>query len=419
MNDVAKVLVGLLILVACGLYFLSAARREREQPEPEPQPEPQETEANEPEPANVTVELTNNTRVTNIAVNWIVRKVIGPSPDNSQPAIEAPKPKPSPKDDGPEWKPPTNLDDLPDLAEWDVEVGRPGRDDKPKPELPPAPKPVEVERGFIDQVRDMLGGSVAPAPTTTLPRPPVVGEYDPDVLNLIPDPRHLPSADLSDLDDLPKPADMPDIHVEHVTNQTSDQIALPPSDSESTVTTTASDAVEVIEPPVELQGVDMASAPLVPIGRRTMARVPTVGGIIGALRTGGFNILRNWMLGFHKANLSDRGNAQHMHRLALAHAQRARVKFAIASNLLQAVQHDQVGATVIRQCSATWLQCHRELVAAYQVAAATGALVRASGGVPTSLKDAIRALERDHGGMAKAARKMTVEPVRDLSWYRN
>ena len=49
---------------------------------------------------------------------------------------------------------------------------------------------------------------------------------------------------------------------------------------------------------------------------------------------------------------------------------------------------------------------------------ATDALVRMSGGIPASVKDAMRALDRDHGGMAAAARKMTVEPVRDMSRYR-
>ncbi|WP_188186821.1 hypothetical protein [Nonomuraea sp. SYSU D8015] len=398
--SILAIIVTCLIFIPVSIYFFSVVGRDREQPEPE-QVEPQA------EQDDVTVERVDQPRqtVVNVALTWIKQTISG----GDRQAIDPPRPKPAP-DPEDDWTPPTNLDGMPDLSAWDVEVrvDRPAPEPPPEPSAPPAAGVLVVERGLLDRVRDWLGGS-KPAPLPPeLARPPALGQVDPDWLATIPDPRQLPTLELPDLPVLDASA-RADVQVEHIPAEPAD----PPP--EVTVTAEVVEPVEIIAP-VELQGVDMD---LVPVGRRTMARVPTVSGLVSALRTGGYRILYAWLASFRKANLNDLGNAQHMHRMALAHAQRSRVKLAIAINQLQAVQHDRVGAHVIRACTTTVLQAQREARAAFQVVTYTAELVRASGGVPTSLKDALRALERDHGGMAREARRMTVEPVADLRWYQN
>ncbi|MEW1842646.1 hypothetical protein AB0392_32280 [Nonomuraea angiospora] len=430
--DVVKILVALAILIPCALYGISAMRRERDQPEPEPQAQPEQEQGQEqeappfePNPATVTAEQTFTKKVTNVALTWVKQSITGGS-DTDRPAIEPPRPKPAPADDGPQWAPPTDLDGLPDLSEYDVEIAveRPAPNPLPPPDSPPAAEALVIERGVIDRVRDWLGGSgdatLAPPPGPG--RAPVLGQVDPDVLDTIPDPRQLPEPELLAIPVLGVPAgsvsveQIPAAPVATQVAAPADQIALPAADSSPAATGEVIEPVEVIAP-VELQGVD--DMDLVPAGRRTMAQVPTVAGIRTALRTLGFRIFRNWLLSFRKANLTDLGNAQHMHRLAVMQAQRCRVKLAVATNMLLAAQADGLGPNVIRRCQEAWLQAHREVSYAYQAAAATDALVRVSGGVPVSLKAAIDALDRDHGQMAAAARRMAVEPVRDMSFYRN
>ncbi|MEV4078920.1 hypothetical protein AB0J43_01335 [Nonomuraea fuscirosea] len=412
MNTVAAVIVTFVLFVPVALYFFSVVGRERERPDPESEPQPQA----EPEPTTMTVEQTWAPTTTNISLTQVEQTTIIGGSDGDRPAIDAPRPRLAPPDDGPEWTPPTNLDGLPDLSDYDVqvEVNRPAPGTTSPPETPPAAEAVAIERGLLDRVRDWLGdGGDTPPPAVEPFRP------DPDWLDVTADPARLPEPRLPGLPAPDAPA-VPEVHVEQLpdaaTAGTGEPAALPPAAPPPAEPVTAEiEPVEVIEP-IALQGVD--DVDLVPTGRRTMARVPTPGGIQAAMRTIGYTILYTWLKAFRKANESDLGNAQRMHRMALGHAQRARVKLAIASNLLLAVQADRLGPHVIRNCQAAWLQAHREASAAYQVAIETGVLVRASGGVPLSIKAAMNALERDHGGMAAAARKMTVEPVRDMSWYR-
>lgn len=423
MNTVLAAIATFAILVPCALYWISTMRREREQPDPQQQPEPQaeqeqgeETPTFEPDPATISVEQTFTQKVTNVALTW-VKQSIGAGPGDDRQAIEPPRPQPAPEPE--DWTPPTDLDDLPNLEEWDVEVVRPNPDQQqPPPSIEAGGPMTELHRGQIDRVRDMLSDHTPQPRELPAPQlPPAAGEFDPFDLAAIPDPVTIPAVSLPDLPVLPVLAELdglgggPDIHVEHIPNP-DQQLALPTPDEPSTMTAT----VEIIGTPVELQGVDME---LVPVGRRTMARVPTIGGLRSALRTGGFTILRSWLAGFRKATSSDQGHAKYMNRLAIVHAHRCRVKLAAATNLVQAVQADKLGPNVMRGCVATWQQCHREFVAAHQMLAASEHLVRASGGVPASVKDAMRALDRDHGGMAREARKMTVEPVPDMSFYRN
>ncbi|TYB71287.1 hypothetical protein FXF51_02310 [Nonomuraea sp. PA05] len=410
MNTVLAAIVTIALFVPVAIYFFSVIGREREQPEPQRQEAPQVEEGGTA--VAVTVNRPESGRTTNVALTWIKQVING---GRDKPAIEPPPPPP-PKDDvGPEWTPPADLDDLPDLRDFDVqvEVNRPAPDTTSPPENPPAAEAVAIERGLLDRVRDWLGSAGdAPPPPIKPVRP------DPDWLDITADPRRLPEPRLPGLPASDAPA-MPEVQVERLpdvaTIGTGEPTAppppaLPPADSVVEI-----EPVEVIAP-IELQGVD--DVDLVPTGRRTMARVPTPHGIQAAMRTIGYTILYTWLKAFRKANGDDLGNAQRMHRMALGHAQRARVKLAIASNLLLAVQADRLGPHVIRNCTATWMHAHREASAAYNVAIYTGELVRASGGVPLSIKAAMKALERDHGGMAAAARKMTVEPVRDMGWYR-
>ncbi|MEV1003373.1 hypothetical protein [Nonomuraea sp. NPDC050202] len=418
MNTVLATIVTIVLFVPVAIYFFSVVGRDRERPEPEPQETPQVEE--DGTAVIVTVNRPESNQTTNVALTWIKQVITG---GRDKPAIEPPAPKPAPQNDGPEWTPPTDLDDLPDLSDFDVQVqvNRPALDATSPPENPPAAEAVAIERGLLDRVRDWLGGGgtstpppLGPAPGTV--QPPALGQADPDWLDTIPDPRQFPEPQHQPLPDLDLPAlDVIDnsggfdVHVEHIPAQPAEP---PPEATASTA------AVEVIEPveviaPIELQGVDME---LVPVGRRTMARVPTVTGLVNALRTGGYRILHTWLASFRKADLHDLGNAQRIHRMALMQAQRSRVKLAIAINQLQAVQSDRLGPNVIRACTNTVLHCHREATAAFQVVTHTEALVRASGGVPVSLRDAIRALEHDHGDMARARRRMTVEPA-DMTFY--
>ncbi|MEU7857870.1 hypothetical protein [Nonomuraea sp. NPDC049141] len=428
--EIVKILVALVILIPCALYGISAMRREREQPEPQPQPQPGQEQAQtppfEPDPATHTVQQTFNKteKVTNVALTWVKQAITGGS-DSTRPAIDPPRPRPG-LEDGWEWKPPTSLDGLPDLTEYDVEVEPSAPHTPPPPDRVQAAKAIVIERGLFDRLRDLFSSGDKPAalPPREPAQPPALGQADPDWIAAIPDPRQFPEPELPNLPEPELPAlDIPagfDVAIERVPTtavpEPTNPIALPPANPppESTVTAEVIEPVEIIAP-IDLQGVDME---LVPLGRRTMAHVPTPGGLRVALKTGGFRIFRGWLASFRKANDTDLGHAKHMHRMALAHVQRARVKLAVAANMLMAVQSDGIGPNVVRRCMTTFSQCQREYAAAFQAATATAALVRASGGTPTSIKDAIHALERDHGGMAVAARKMTVEPVRDLEWYR-
>ncbi|MGR6921099.1 hypothetical protein ACU635_43245 [[Actinomadura] parvosata] len=411
MSTVGAAIVTFVIFVPVAIYFFSVIGRDRERPEPEPQETPQVEE--DGTAVTVTVNRPESNQTTNVALTWI-KQVINGGEDKQ--AIDPPAPAP-PKDDGPEWTPPTDLDGLPDLSDFDVQVdvNRPAPDATSPPENPPAAEAVAIERGLLDRVRDWLGGG-GDTP------PPAIGPFrpDPDWLDVTADPSRIPEPRLPGLPAPDVPAE-PEVHVERLPDAvaigTSEPTAPPPPappPADAAVEAEPVEPVEVIAP-IELEGVD--DVDLVPTGRRTMARVPTPNGIRVAMRTIGYTILYTWLKSFRKANESDLGNAQRMHRMALGHAQRARVKLAIASNLLLAVQADRLGPNVIRACTATWLQAHREASAAYNAALYTGTLVRASGGIPLSIKDAMKALERDHGAMAAARRRMAVEPVSDINWY--
>lgn len=432
MEAFLALIVGLIVVIPTAMFFFSRASSGEADPQPEQEQEPDATSSADeegmaeqrPTPPKVTVEQNSTTKVTNVALTWIKQAITG-GPVTDRPAIEPPRPRPAPEYDGPERKPPTDLDELPDLTEYDVDVNPPAPH-APPPDLPQASTAAVIERGLLDRLRDLFSSGDQPAalPPRETAQPPALGQADPDWIAAIPHPRQLPEPELPSLPepDLPTlgiPAGI-NVDIERVPTtafpEPTKPIALPPADPppEFTVTAEVIEPVEIIAP-IDLQGVDME---LVPIGRRTMAHVPTPGGLRVALKTGGFRIFRGWLASFRKANDTDLGHAKHMHRMALAHVQRARVKLAVAANMLIAVQSDGIGPNVVRRCMTTFSQCQREYAAAFEAATATAALVRASGGIPTSIRDAMNALDRDHGGMAREVRKMTVAPVPDMSWYR-
>jgi hypothetical protein len=174
--------------------------------------------------------------------------------------------------------------------------------------------------------------------------------------------------------------------------------------------------LDVDDPPVALEGVDMSQAPILRSSDGSAARLPTVGQMQTALATGGFQRLLSWLRAFKKASNNTLEQSKMLHADAMAIARRTRTKYALALQAFQAVQADRLDRQTINRMFVMLQQAEREAVAAAQATHYTAALVMAAGGAQPTVAAAINTLQRNHGAIA-AAVSASPQPVQNMRWY--
>ncbi|TMR99478.1 hypothetical protein [Nonomuraea basaltis] len=171
--------------------------------------------------------------------------------------------------------------------------------------------------------------------------------------------------------------------------------------------------------PVELEGIDMSQAPLVPAGNGTTTPLPTVPQLQEALATGGFDRFMAWLRAFFKASGALETDARRAHDDLMDVAHRARNKYFLALQAFHAVQADELDARTVSHMWGVLASAQQEAHAAALATQYTAELVTACGGSPPAVASAIRALDDGHGDIARSVKAAPVRVVRKFSFYEN
>lgn len=380
---VIALLITVAVVVPCALFAFRSRPNRGDEGEQEP------SVSVEPEPTTYTVEQTFTRKVTNVALTSIKKAIgINIAPRELRPGDdpEGGRGRPTPEQES------ADGDDL--MGGEDADIVRPD---------PPADPPNPVTR-ILRKALPWLRPVDAPHDSDTASRRPAL-----DV-----DPPELPPMARND----------PDIQVDVEVDRARPRPAAVPADDYPILTGTAAQVVAgppmTVDPdPVALEGVDMSQAPLVPSGDGTVARLPTVGQLRSALATGGFSRLKAWLRAFKKASGNTRDQANALHADALVIARRARNAHVMAMKAFQAVQADKLDRQTINRVWQMLERTQAEAAAAANVTRWTAALVVAAGGAQPAVAAALSTLQRNHGGTAAAIQASPVEPVSNLTWYRN
>ncbi|MEU6789911.1 hypothetical protein ABZ912_62950 [Nonomuraea angiospora] len=172
-------------------------------------------------------------------------------------------------------------------------------------------------------------------------------------------------------------------------------------------------------PLVELEGIDMSQAPLVPAGDGTPTHLPTIPQLQEALATGGFERFMTWLRAFFRASGVLEADARNVHEDAMNVATRARNKYVLAMQAFQAVQADGLDPRTITRMWEALAQAEQEANAAALATHATAQTVTACGGGQPTVAAVISALDYGHGDIARAVHSAPVRVVRKFSWYQN
>ncbi|MEV6154880.1 hypothetical protein AB0L53_31525 [Nonomuraea sp. NPDC052129] len=178
-------------------------------------------------------------------------------------------------------------------------------------------------------------------------------------------------------------------------------------------------AHDPVPAPVDLEGIDMSQAPLVPAGDGTATPLPTVPQLQEALATGGFDRFMAWLRAFFKASGHLENDARHAHDDLMDVARRARNKYFLALQAFNAVQMDGLDPRTIGRMWDVLASAQQEAHAAAMVTQYSAELVIACGGSPPAVASAIRALDDGHGDIARSVKAAPVRVVRKFSFYEN
>ncbi|MEV0313490.1 hypothetical protein [Nonomuraea fuscirosea] len=179
------------------------------------------------------------------------------------------------------------------------------------------------------------------------------------------------------------------------------------------------DQVHDRAPAVELEGIDMSQAPLVPAGNGTTTPLPTVPQLQEALATGGFDRFMNWLRAFFRASGVLETDARNVHDDAMDVAARARNKYALALQAFQAVQADGLDNRTITRMWEVLAQAEQEANAAAIATRHTADVVIACGGAQPAVAAVISALDNGHGDIARSVKSAPVKVVRRMTFYEN
>ncbi|MER7363241.1 hypothetical protein [Nonomuraea wenchangensis] len=179
------------------------------------------------------------------------------------------------------------------------------------------------------------------------------------------------------------------------------------------------DQVHDPAPAVELEGIDMSQAPLVPAGNGTATPLPTVPQLQEALATGGFDRFMNWLRAFFRASGVLETDARNVHDDAMDVAARARNKYALALQAFQAVQADGLDNRTITRMWEVLAQAEQEANAAAIATRHTADVVIACGGAQPAVAAVISALDNGHGDIARSVKSAPVKVVRRMTFYEN
>jgi hypothetical protein len=400
MDQVLAIAIGVLILIPCAVYGVSAIRRERATPD-DPQPDQDETApaAEGASAPSYTVEQTFTQRVTNVALTWVRQSISGGAgADGKRRTAISSGPAGGNSSNGPDG----SIDDAQSPRNAGTRTGRASeRDNAPTwvdaeviRETPP--QPTALQRAARRALPWLRSDDPQPAQGTSRPaetRPPAPPHAEPAP----------PASDVQ----------VEDVKVD-VQRDIPDLQPLTAAEDRPAVT----GAPLTIDPaPVALEGVDMSQAPLVPSGDGSAVRLATAGQLRSALATGGFSRLMEWLRAFRKASNNTLAQANEMHAQALLVARRTRSAYLQALQAFQAVQSDKLDRQMIQR---TWEMLERtqaQAAAAAQLTRATAAFVVASGGQQPAVAAAVQTLQR-HAPIAAAIQASPVEPVKNLDWYR-
>ncbi|MFI9553760.1 hypothetical protein [Nonomuraea endophytica] len=178
-------------------------------------------------------------------------------------------------------------------------------------------------------------------------------------------------------------------------------------------------AIQIELAPVDLEGVTMADAPLVPAGDGTAIPVPTIPQLREALATGGFDRFMNWLKAFSNSSRQLEQEARHAHDDLMAVARRARNKYVLALQGFQALQADGLDSRTIARMWEALLQAQTEADAAALATRHSAQLVVACGGGQPAIASVIRALDNGHGDIARSVKAAPVRAVRRMTFYQN
>jgi len=197
----------------------------------------------------------------------------------------------------------------------------------------------------------------------------------------------------------------------------------PPSPPEVEGGVNTADVVELPRPDgrpapaVDLEGIDMTQAPIVPAGDGTTMPLPTVPQLQEALATGGFDRFMTWLRAFFRASGILEADARDLHEDAMRLAARARNKYVLALQAFNAVQADRLDARTITRMWEVLAQAEQEATATALATHATAQTVVACGGGQPTVAAVISALDYGHGDVARAVHRAPVRLVRKFSFY--
>ncbi|MEV6033532.1 hypothetical protein AB0L65_20425 [Nonomuraea sp. NPDC052116] len=291
---------------------------------------------------------------------------------------------------------------------------------KPDPEQPAEPDTYTVERTWTAKTTNIAIGFFKRALGPARPERPAAPDSDPGGRDDQGDDAELQPVEPVHVEQVRPQAPLPSTKVDVTVERTST-----PRPPEIEGGVKAADVVEWPRPdgwptpPVELEGIDMTQAPLVPAGDGTPTYLPTVPQLQEALATGGFERFMTWLRAFFRASGVLEADARNVHEDAMNVAIRARNKYVLALQAFQAVQADGLDPRTITRMWEALAQAEQEATAAALATHATAQTVTACGGGQPTVAAVISALDYGHGDIARAVHSAPVRVVRKFSWYQN